>query len=97
MSAYVIVEVEITDDDLYETYKSLTPAAVAAYDGRFVVRGGETTTLEGDWSLGRIVVLEFPSVARAVAWWESPEYAGAKSLRQRAAATRMIVVEGLTP
>lgn len=97
MPAYVIVEVEITDEAQYETYKSLTPAAVAAYDGRFVVRGGETTTLEGDWNPGRIVVLEFPSVARAVEWWHSPEYARAKSIRQRAASARMIVVDGVTP
>lgn len=95
MAAYVIADVEIRDPETYETYKELTPATLAAYDGRFVVRGGTAETLEGDWKPRRIVVLEFPSLKRAKQWWSSTEYAGARSLRQQAAETRMIVVEGV--
>lgn len=95
MSAYIIVEITITDAEEYEEYKKRTPASIAAYDGRFVVRGGATETLEGSWQPERIVVLEFPNVQRAKEWWESPEYAEAKSIRQRTAETRMIVVEGV--
>ncbi len=94
MAAYVIVDVSITDQQEYEEYKKLTPAAVAAYDGSFVVWGGATTTLEGDWQPGRIVVLEFPTVARAQEWWDSELYSKAKLIRQRAATTKMIIVEG---
>jgi uncharacterized protein (DUF1330 family) len=94
MSAYVIVEVSIHDHTDYEEYKKLTPAAIAAYDGKFVVRGGKTTTLEGDWKPERIVVLEFPSAARANEWWHSDIYTKAKIIRQRAAKTKMIIVEG---
>lgn len=94
MHAYVIVEVEVEDTAAYEEYKKLTPAAIGAYNGRFVVRGGKTECFEGDWHPGRIVVLEFPSVERAKEWWSSPEYAGAKAIRQRSAKTRMIVVQG---
>ncbi len=94
MTAYVIVDVKITDPQQYEKYKKLTPAAIAAYDGRFIVRGGESETLEGDWNPGRIVVLEFPTVHRAKEWWNSTEYSGAKIIRQMAAQTR-IVVEGV--
>ncbi|WP_114783954.1 DUF1330 domain-containing protein [Botryobacter ruber] len=97
MSAYVLVEIEITDPAAYEDYKKLTPASIAAYKGRFVVRGGKTETLEGDWQPERIVVLEFPSVERARAWWNSPEYATAKAIRQQAANTKMIVLEGFEP
>lgn len=94
MPAYVIVEIEIQDPVEYEEYKKLTPAAIAAYDGRFVVRGAQSESLEGDWNPHRIVVLEFPSVERAKEWWHSPEYTKAKTIRQRAAKTKMLVVEG---
>ncbi|RPD44778.1 DUF1330 domain-containing protein [Paracnuella aquatica] len=95
MPAFVIVEITIHNLELYEAYKKLTPAAVAAYDGRFVVRGAATESLEGDWNPQRMVVLEFPSVERAKEWWASPEYTEAKIIRQQAATTKMLVVEGV--
>ncbi len=95
MPAYVIVDVAIHDSAAYEEYKQLTPAAIAAFDGRFVVRGGGTQTLEGDWNPERIVVLEFPTADRANEWWHSEQYTRAKLIRQRAANTRMIIVEGV--
>ena len=94
MSAYVLVEIEIHDPSGYEEYKKLTPASIAAYDGRFVVRGAQTESLEGDWNPQRIVVLEFPSVERAKEWWHSEKYTEAKIIRQRTAKTKMLVVEG---
>ncbi len=94
MPAYIIVEIEIHDPQAYEEYKKLTPVSLAAYGGRFIVRGGKTETLEGEWQPQRIVVLEFPTVERAKEWWASEAYAPAKSLRQRTAHTKMIVVEG---
>ena len=95
MPAYVVVEIEVLDAERYETYKRMVPPSLAAYGGRFVVRGGATETLEGDWSPERLVILEFPSVERAKAWWGSLEYAEAKALRQATARTQMIVVEGV--
>ena len=95
MPAYVIVDVTIRDQQDYENYKKLTPATVSAFDGRFVVRGGETFILEGAWDPERIVVLEFPDVARAKEWWNSPIYTEAKEIRQRSARTNMIIVEGV--
>lgn len=94
MAAYVIVEVTVNNPNEYEEYKKLTPATLAAFDGKFVVRGGQTETLEGDWQPERIVVLEFPSVERAKEWWNSEIYTHAKVIRQRSAMTKMIVVEG---
>ena len=95
MSAYIIVDVNITDPVRYEEYRRLATPTVAAYDGRYVVRGGATGTLEGKWQPGRLVVLEFPSVARAREWWDSPAYRPARDLRQACARTDMIVVEGV--
>jgi uncharacterized protein (DUF1330 family) len=95
MSAFVIVEIDIHNMDLYRSYTQLTPDTIAAYDGKFLVRGGETTLLEGDLQPKRMVVLEFPSVDKATAWWHSDVYAGAKKIRQKAATTKMIIVEGV--
>jgi len=96
MLAYVIVDVTITDPQLYEEYKKLTPASIAAWQGKFIVRGGATETLEGDWQPGRFVMLEFPNAELARQWWHSTEYAPAKNIRQRAASTKMILAEGVT-
>ena len=95
MPAYVIVEVEINNPREYEEYKRLTPASIAAHEGRFIVRGGKSESLEGDWNPQRIVVLEFPSVEKAKQWWYSEQYAPAKEIRQRTANTKMLVVEGV--
>ena len=94
MPAYVVVEIEIYDQELYEEYKKMTPVTIEAYGGKFVVRGGRTEHLEGDWNPERIVVLEFPSVERAREWWESEAYTRARLVRQRAAETKMIILEG---
>ena len=94
MSAYIVVQVEVTEPAGYDEYKKIVPSSLAAYGGKFVVRGGACETLEGSWQPKRLVVLEFPSVAKAKQWWASDEYREAKTLRQRTAKTEMIVVEG---
>lgn len=94
MSAYILVDITINDPQTYERYKLLTPASIAAYHGKYLVRGGRTEVLEGDWEPSRLVILEFPGVEEAKAWWESEEYAAAKALRQSCAATEMLLVEG---
>ena len=95
MSAYIIVQVDVHDPQRYQKYREMVPPTLEAYGGRFVVRGGQTQTLEGDWDPGRVVVLEFDSVERAKAWWNSEEYREPKALRQQTAHTQMIVVEGV--
>ena len=97
MKGYVIGEVEVRDPAAYENYRKQVLATIEKFGGRFLVRGGATQTLEGDWTPGRIVVLEFPSVEKAKEWWASEEYAPAKALRQRTSTTKMIVVEGFNP
>lgn len=94
MPAYIIVEVDVHHPAEYEAYKKLVPASLMPFDGKFIVRGGETETLEGDWQPARIVVLQFPTEELARQWWASEEYAPAKELRQRTAATKMILVQG---
>ena len=95
MSAYVVVQVDVTDPVRYEDYKKMVPESLAKFGGRFVVRGGRTETLEGRWAPRRFVMVEFPDLERARAWWASEEYAEAKALRQATSSTEMIVVEGI--
>jgi uncharacterized protein (DUF1330 family) len=95
MPAYVIVDVEITDPELYAAYIRVVPPTIAKYGGRFLVRGGKAETLEGSWSPKRVVVLEFPTFEQAREWWESEEYRDPKALRQSASVTDMILVEGV--
>jgi uncharacterized protein (DUF1330 family) len=95
MSAYVIAEVNVTDAKLYEDYKKLVPATVEKYGGRFAVRGGTVDSKEGGWKPARIVVLEFPSMEKARAWYDSPEYAPALALRLKAGNAKLILVDGV--
>lgn len=92
--AYVIVDIEVTDPVQYEAYRKLSGPAAAAYGGRFIVRGGATEVLEGDRVPHRVVVLEFPDVAAARAWYDSPEYREARAARENAARGSLVLVEG---
>lgn len=95
MSAYVILDIEVTDPVGYEDYKQLAPPALALYGGKYLARGGKTENLEGDWTPSRLVILEFPNVEQAKAWINSPEYAPARALRLKYAKNQTIVVEGV--
>jgi uncharacterized protein (DUF1330 family) len=97
MPAYIVVQIEVRDPETYERYRALAPASIAVHGGRYLVRGGACDPLEGAWNPRRLVVLEFPTLEQARAWWASPEYAEAKALRQNSADTEMIVVEGYVP
>ncbi|WP_374448013.1 DUF1330 domain-containing protein [Stella sp.] len=96
MKGYVIASVEVQDPATYETYRSQVLATVEKHGGRFLVRGGRAEQKEGAWTPGRIVVLEFPSLAAARGWYESPEYAPLAALRQSASRTDiLLIVEGV--
>jgi uncharacterized protein (DUF1330 family) len=94
-AAYVIADVDVSDPARYAGYTALSPAAVAAAGGEFVVRGGRHETLEGGWTPGRVVVVRFPSYAAARAFYDSPLYVAARAARDGATSKfNMIIVEG---
>jgi uncharacterized protein (DUF1330 family) len=95
MPAYVFANIEVTDPLLYEEYRKGVPATITQYDGRYVARGGAAEGLEGGYAPKRVVILEFPSVERAKAWWDSPEYRPLRALRQRASRGDLLLIEGL--
>ena len=95
MPAFVIANITIVDPVRYEDYRRMVPATLVPFGGRFVARGGQTEVLEGEWRPSRLVLLEFPSVERARAWWNSPEYAEARALRQATSTGTLIILEGV--
>ena len=95
MSAYIIARVKVTDTDKYQEYMKLTPRIVAEFGGRFLVRGGDTVTLEGPKEDRRVVVLEFPSQERARAFFDSPAFSSASQLRREASTASFIAVTGI--
>ena len=95
MAGYLIARVTVTDPEKYQDYTAVTPGLIAKYGGRFIVRGGETVTLEGLEETGRVVVIEFDSLEQAKAFYESEEYQAAIKLRAGAATAQFIAVAGV--
>ena len=93
--AYIIFEADVTDPEGYEEYRGLAGAAVEQYGARYVVRGGRSQVLEGQWRPGRMVIVEYESFEKALAFYESPEYRRAREARATTARVNMVVVEGL--
>jgi uncharacterized protein (DUF1330 family) len=94
MPAYLIANIDVTDPTGYEQCKAQAPATIAAYGGRYLTRGGATAVLEGDWAPHRLVILEFPDMARLHAWYDSVEYRPLIEIRQRTSHSSFIAIEG---
>ena len=94
MAAYIIARIRVTDPTQYEEYKKLSPAAAAAFGGEFIVRGGETETLEGAEETRRLVVVRFDSMDEARAFYRSEQYQAAKAAREGAAEAQFVLVDG---
>jgi uncharacterized protein (DUF1330 family) len=95
-AAYVIVDMKIADPERYKKYMAAAPATIAAAGGEYLVRGGRSETLEGDWQPARLAVLKFPSVEKAKAWYDGEKYQAARA--NRVGATEyfnLVLVEGV--
>ncbi len=97
MSAYVISEVEMRDAAGFETYRSIAAVTISKYGGRYLIRGGAVSLVEGGPPPKTIIVVEFPTMERLREWYASPEYSEALKLRQTALDRRLIFVEGVAP
>ena len=95
MPAYIVADITPQDRDAYEKYRTLAAVAIEKYDGRYLVRGGKFEVFEGDWTPNIMIVLEFPDLDKARAWYNSPEYAEALQFRDQGLARNMILVEGM--
>ncbi|MCH8116444.1 MAG: DUF1330 domain-containing protein [Chloroflexi bacterium] len=95
MAVYIVVDIDVEDQDAYEEYRKLVSPLIEKYGGRYIVRGGKITPGEGDWDLHRVVILEFPSAERATAMLTSDEYAPVAEIRRNAAVSKTFMVEGV--
>lgn len=95
MPAYIHASVEVTDPVLYETYRAQAPAVIAAFGGRYLVRGGAVTALEGAAPTTRQVILEFPDMARLQAFYNSPQYRELVAIRLKAGRSTLVAIEGV--
>ena len=95
MTAYVIVDINVTDPVRYADYKQLAAPTVELYGGKYIARGGTTETLEGNWAPTRLVILQFEGIEQAKNWLNSTEYSKARNLRHQTATSQMVVIEGI--
>jgi uncharacterized protein (DUF1330 family) len=95
MAAYFVVDLDVTDTAGLEEYRRVVPAVLAKYGGRYLARGGAFEVLEGQWSPKRLTLIEFPSSARAKEFYNSKDYQAIIGLRQKAAKTNLVLVEGI--
>jgi uncharacterized protein (DUF1330 family) len=95
MAAYLIAEITVTDPAIYEEYRKLVGATLEQYGGKFLVRGGVANLVEGEGAPGRMVVVEFESMERLKAWYDSEEYRHPKALRHQASIARLMMLEGV--
>jgi uncharacterized protein (DUF1330 family) len=94
MPAYVVSRLSIRDRVAMGRYIAEAPATVHAYEGKYLVRGSDVQALEGTWDDERIVIVEFPSVEAALAWYQSDVYRPLREIRQRAADAVILLVAG---
>ena len=95
MKAYLIAHIEVTNPELMEKYRELVPKIVAKYQGKYLVRGGDSEILEGDYFKHRMVLLEFPSRQQANNFYNSEDYAPLKMLRIEAGNNSSVLVDGI--
>ncbi|HET6373654.1 MAG TPA: DUF1330 domain-containing protein [Candidatus Polarisedimenticolia bacterium] len=94
MAAYIVARVNVRDWKAYREYMLHTPRVISQFGGRFIVRGSESVTLEGPEETLRIVLIEFPSLERAKAFYSSREYSRIKKFREGAGEVNLVLVDG---
>jgi uncharacterized protein (DUF1330 family) len=94
MKAYAIVQETVKDQAMFDAYRSGVVATLEPFGGKFVVRGGHLTVVEGEWPHPRLVVIEFPSRNAAEDWYRSPAYQKLLPLRLKSAAGNFVIVDG---
>jgi len=97
MSALIIIRVEVSDPSKLKEYQDVVPGIIKKYNGTLIVRGGRVISLEGPEEKRRLVVIEFPSLDEASAFYYSDEYEKAIKLRIDVAEFEMIAVDGISP
>ena len=95
MKTYIIAHIEVTNPELMAKYREQVPKIVEKYHGKYLVRGGESKIIEGDYFKHRIVILEFPDRKSADNFYASEDYAPIKEMRLQAGNNSSVLVEGI--
>jgi len=97
MSVYMIIEIDIKNEELYSQYVEKVPEIIDQYGGRYLIRGGEVTPLSGHWNPERIIVIAFETVEQLQRCFSSPEYLELAPLREQSTVSKAIMVESYVP
>ena len=95
MTAFLISDVTVRDADAFQTYRTRAAASIVQHGGKYLARGGKIELLEGAWEPRTIIIVEFPTIEQARAWYRSPEYAAALGVRDEALSRNLILVDGI--
>jgi uncharacterized protein (DUF1330 family) len=95
MAAYLISDITVRDGTAFEVYRTRAADVIHTYGGRYLARVGEVQVLEGSWNPKMIVIVEFPNLEQARAWYRSPEYAFALEMHDQALRRNFILVDGV--
>jgi uncharacterized protein (DUF1330 family) len=95
MPAYVIADIDVHDPEAYKEYAAQVQATLEPFEGHYLVRGGASEPLEGDWEPKRLVVIQFPSAEHARGWYTSADYGAVMGLRHSSATGRIILAHGV--
>lgn len=96
MSAFLVITARISDPAAFRAYAQKAAALVTAFGGRYRVVGSMPDVLEGDPREGKVVISEWPSMEAARSFWESPEYAEVRPLREGTGSFDVMLVNGLS-
>ena len=94
MAAYIVARIDVTNPELMKNYLAATPPVLRKYSGKFIARGVPDVTLEGPAESRRLVIIEFPDLATATGFFNSPEYTAARKLREGAAIAEFVAING---
>ena len=96
MSVYMIIDIQVKDNEMYSKYIEKVPEIISKYGGRYLTRGGKIIPLTGNWNPERIVLIQVDSIEQLQRCFQSPEYLEIAPLREQATVSRAIIVEGCT-
>jgi uncharacterized protein (DUF1330 family) len=94
MLGYAIFNIKVTNPEDYKQYLQNVTAIAEKFGGKYIVRGGESTVIEGNWAYPRTVVIQFPSYEKGLEWYYSDEYKPIRQIRLDHALTNAIIIQG---
>jgi len=95
VTAFLVSDVTVRDGDAFQEYRTRAAASITQHGGKYLARGGGIEPLEGTWRPRNIIIVEFPTIEQARAWYRSPEYALALEVRDEALSRNLILVDGV--